>query len=86
MNNVCVSCKQEAHGTMVNAERAILISDEEKDAWRNPTSKYPLCKLSPCRLKIEPPKDRLEFPQKLKELVDNTSECIIGMSRELARF
>ena len=35
LNNVCISCKQEAHRTMVNAERAILISDEQKDAWRN---------------------------------------------------
>ena len=64
----------------MNAERAILISGEEKDAQQNSTSKYPLCKLSPCSqtIKIERlKKDRLEFQQKLKELVDNTSECII---------
>ena len=48
---VCLACKQEARRTTVNAERAILISDEEKDARRNPTSKYPLSKLSPCSQK-----------------------------------
>ena len=63
----------------MNAERAILVSDGEKDARRNPTSKYPLSKLSPCSqtIKIEHlKKERLDFQQKLKELVDNTSECI----------
>ena len=81
LNNVCVSCKQEAHRTTVNAERAILVSDEEKDARRNPTSKYPLSKLSPCSqsIKIERlKKERQDFQQKLKELVDNTSECTIN--------
>ena len=80
LNNVCLSCKQEAHRTTVNAKRAILISDEEKDARRNPTSKYPLSKLSPCSrsIKIERlKKERFDFQHKLKELVDNTSECTI---------
>ena len=80
LNNVCISCKQEAHRTTLNAERAILITAEEKDARRDPTSKYPLSKLSPCsqNVKIERiKKDRLDFQQKLKEVVDNTSEYII---------
>ena len=87
LNNVCVSCKQEARRTMTNAERAILVSDEEKDARRNPTSKYPMSKLSPCsqNIKIERlKKERQGFQQKLKELVDDTSECTISTSTELA--
>ena len=80
VNNVCVSCKQEAHRATLNAERAILVTAEEKDARRDPTSKFPLSKLSPSSqsIKIERiKKDRLDFQQKLKEVVDNTSECII---------
>lgn len=70
----------------MNAERAILVSDEEKDGRRNPTSKYPLSKLSPCSrsIKIERLKEHQDFHQKLKELVDNTSEYTIGTSTKLA--
>ena len=64
---------------MVNAERAILISDEERCPAK-PNIKVSIVQAVSLQSdhKIEClKKDRLESQQKLKKLVDNTSEWII---------
>ena len=75
-NNVCTECKKEAKWATANAERAILVS-EEQDQRLNPTSKYLLLKLSPksqaeriSRLK----KERAGFQQKLSRFIETTSK------------
>ena len=48
LHDVCSECKKEAKRLTESAERAVLVSVEEKDERLNPTFKYPLAKLSPC--------------------------------------
>lgn len=50
LHNVCHECKVEAQRAGQNASRNILLSSEEKDARRNPSSNFPVCKLSPASL------------------------------------
>ena len=74
---MCTECKKEAKRATANAERAILVSEEEKQQRLNPQSKYPLSKLSPksqteriSRLK----KERAGFQKKLSNFIDITSK------------
>ena len=74
---MCTECKKEAKRATANAERAILVSEEEKEQRLNPTSKYPLLKLSPksqaeriSRLK----KECAGFQQKLSRFIETTSK------------
>ena len=74
LHDVCTECKKEAKWVTANAERAVLVSEEEQRL--NLTSKYPLSKLSPksqaeriSRLK----KERAGFQQKLSKFVETTT-------------
>lgn len=89
LHNVCQECKKEAQRALANAERCVLVSPEEKDARRDPTSKYPVSKLSPAsasekvkRLK----KDRKNFREKIQRLTEVSSKftllwcaCYLGL-------
>ena len=75
LHDVCTECKKEAKRVTANAEKAVLVS--EKEQRLNPTSKYPLSKLSPksqaeriSRLK----KEHAGFQQKLSKIVETTSK------------
>ena len=45
--NVCVECKHKAWYTLQNANRSLQVEETLKDARRNPSSNYPVAKLSP---------------------------------------
>lgn len=47
LHDVCHECKVEVQHTVQNATRSVLLSPEEKDARKNPMSKFPVCRLSP---------------------------------------
>lgn len=82
LHNVCTECKKEAKHVVANAERAVLVSEEEKDRRLNPSSNYPLSKLSLSdrverisRLK----KERVGYRRKLSKFVETTSMYITVM-------
>ena len=50
LHDVCHECEVEAQRAVQNASRNVLLSLEEKDARKNPMSKFPVCKLSPASL------------------------------------
>lgn len=50
LHDVCRECKVQAQRSVQNAARNVLLSPDEKDARRNPLSKFPVCRLSPASL------------------------------------
>ena len=50
LHDVCQKCTVEAQRAVQNASRSVLLSSEEKDARRDPVSKFPVCRLSPASL------------------------------------
>ncbi len=50
LHDICHKCKVEAQRAVQNAARNVLLLPEERDARKNPTSKFPVCRLSPASL------------------------------------
>ena len=79
MHNVCHECKVEAQRTVQNASRHVLLSPEEKEARMNPSSNFPVCKLSPVSLteKIRRlKKERRALSEKVKHFTQTSSKWV----------